>query len=171
MKKIFLLFPILALLLHSCNNTYSFQSIEILYDNPENGIIKADGGPITVYVESTHSFQFTSQSPDVSFFRDGIVDYQQDGIAIVLRKYEISVQPNNTGKERLILISAHHQNNPEFTSTIVFKQLAKEEEESGEETGEGSTEGTDEGSTEGTGEGSTEGTGEGSTEGTNEENK
>lgn len=128
-KYLILLSSLLALVLTSCGNTYGLEHINANYDNPDNGVIDANGAEITIMVESTHSFQLTSNSPDVSFFRNGVVNFSHDGVAIVESTHDVYVQANKSGAERTIVITASHQHNPNMYSSIIFVQPAQEEQD------------------------------------------
>ena len=85
-------------------------------------------------VHSTHSFQLFSECSDVNFLRDGLVNLSQEGFAIIQTPHNIFIQPNKTGEERIIYISATHLNNPDIQATIPFRQPAlNEKEDNGEE--------------------------------------
>ena len=128
-KYLILLLSLLTLLLASCGNTYGLEYINVNYNNPENGVIDANGAEITIMVESTHSFQLASNSPDVSFFRNGVVTFSHDGMAIVESTHDVYVPANKSDVERAIVITASHQHNPKITSSIIFVQPAQEEQD------------------------------------------
>jgi hypothetical protein len=134
-KYLLLLCSLITITFSSCDKTYSLQFIDITYQTPENGIIDAKGGEITVNVHSTHSFQLFSECSDVNFLRDGLVNLSQEGFAIIQTPHNIFIQPNKTGEERIIYISATHLNNPDIQATIPFRQPAlNEKEDNGEDT-------------------------------------
>lgn len=127
-KRLLLLLPFLAVLLASCDKTVSNEFIQMSYNTPENGVIAAEGGEIIINVESTHSFQMSSNSSAFSFFQDGLVRYDKDGVAIVETVHTVYVAPNETGKERELSIVARHLHNPEILSSLNFIQPAKSAE-------------------------------------------
>lgn len=125
-KRLLLLLPFLAVLFVSCDKTISNEMIQLSYETPNNGVIPAEGGEIIVVAESTHSFQMSSTSSAFSFFQEGKVKYDKEGVAIVETRHTIYVAPNETGKEREMHIVARHLHNPEILSTLNFVQPAKD---------------------------------------------
>ena len=129
MKKFFLLLilPLLMVTFTSCTkDEVKFQYISMDYVNPDNAAISANGGEITYEVCSTHSYKMTSTSDAVSFLRDGNVQYDKNGYAYVTLTHAVHIAPNTTGKERTITIEAKHTSNPEYRSSLIFIQPAKE---------------------------------------------
>ena len=82
-KLLFLVLPMLATIFISCNKEISYEIINASYVIPAEGLIPAEGGEIVIKVASTHSFKMSSPSSAFSFFKDGIVNYSQDGVAVV----------------------------------------------------------------------------------------
>lgn len=128
-KYLFFMLPLVAMLFMSCSKEISYEYIEASYVTPAEGLIPADGGEITIKVASTHSFKLSSPSSAFSFFKDGIVNYSQDGVAVVETEHTVHVAPNETGKERHLFIVANHLRNPDMETSLVFLQPAKESEQ------------------------------------------
>lgn len=128
-KYLILLLPLVAMLFMSCDKEISCEFINASYVAPAEGLIPAEGGEIEIKVASTHSFKLSSPSSDFSFFRDGVVDYSHDGVAVVETNHRVHVTPNKTGEERHLFIVASHLYNPDMKSTLVFLQPAKENEQ------------------------------------------
>lgn len=128
-KRLLFILPLMAMLLLSCDNAISHHEIKITFDTPNNSIIPAEGGEIIINVASTHSFKLSSNSSAMSFFKDGLVNYDKDGVAIVETKHTINVDSNKTKKERELIVVARQLSNPEILSSLVFIQPALETEE------------------------------------------
>lgn len=125
-KLLFLVLPLLATIFISCNKEISYEIINASYVTPAEGLIPAEGGEIVIKVASTHSFKLSSPSSAFSFFKDGIVNYSQDGVAVVETKHTVNVAPNETGEERHLFIVASHLRNPDMETSLIFLQPAKE---------------------------------------------
>lgn len=128
MKKTFIALVSAFALFCSCSDDQSFKSITMDYVSPDNGVIPAEGGEIEIKVNSTHSFQMTSSSAAFSFFRDGMVNYDKDGVAIVTTSHKVNVTPNTTGSERRLSIIATQLSNADMRASLQFIQPAMEEE-------------------------------------------
>lgn len=128
-KYLLLLLPLLAVFFLSCDDEVSHKEISMCHVEPQNGVVNADGGEITIMVASTHSFQLSSSITDVSFFKDGIVKYNKEGVAVIETQNQVHVAPNNTGKERRFYIQARQLMNADMVSTLLFVQPAKAESE------------------------------------------
>jgi hypothetical protein len=96
------------------------------YVDPANGVIPAEGGEITIKVISTHSFQLTSSSSAFSFFRDGKVTYDREGVALVETTHTVNVSANEDTVERVLYTEATHLRNSEISTSRAFLQPAKE---------------------------------------------
>lgn len=125
-KLLFLVLPMLATIFISCNKEISYEIINASYVTPTDGLIPAEGGEIVIKVASTHSFKLSSPSSAFSFFKDGIVNYSQDGVAVVETEHTVNVAPNETGEERHLFIVASHLRNPDMETSLIFLQPAKE---------------------------------------------
>lgn len=125
-KLLFLVLPLLATIFISCNKEISYEIINASYVTPAEGLIPAEGGEIVIKVASTHSFKLSSPSSAFSFFKDGIVNYSQDGVAVVETEHIVNVAPNETGEERHLFIVASHLRNPDMETSLIFLQPAKE---------------------------------------------
>lgn len=125
-KLLFLVLPLLATIFISCNKEISYEIINASYVTPAEGLIPAEGGEIVIKVASTHSFKLSSPSSAFSFFKDGIVNYSQDGVAVVETEHTVNVAPNETGEERHLFIVASHLRNPDMETSLIFLQPAKE---------------------------------------------
>ena len=125
-KLLFLVLPLLATIFISCNKEISYEIINASYVTPAEGLIPAEGGEIVIKVASTHSFKLSSPSSAFSFFKDGIVNYSQDGVAVVETEHTVHVAPNETGEERHLFIVASHLRNPDMETSLIFLQPAKE---------------------------------------------
>lgn len=125
-KYIFVLLPLMAILCVSCLKEISLESIDMEYVDPANGVIPAEGGEITIKVISTHSFQLTSSSSAFSFFRDGKVTYDREGVALVETTHTVNVSANEDTVERVLYIEATHLRNSEISTSRAFLQPAKE---------------------------------------------
>lgn len=130
MKKLhLLLLSFLAITLFGCDEKMTFEQISMDYVNPEIGVIGADGGEITLSVASTHSFRLTTNCPsDVFFFRDGVVDYDKNGVALVTTNHAVSVGKNTGNTPREIHIYAKQQHNAEMSAVLIYLQSPKEKE-------------------------------------------
>lgn len=125
-KYLFFILPLMAMLFVSCDKEVSFETINMYYEaSTPNGVIDAEGGKITVKVSSTHSFKLSSDNSAFSFFKDGVVNFDQDGVAIVDVVCPVHVAPNTTGKERHLVIKATHLHNPSISSSRIYLQPAK----------------------------------------------
>lgn len=129
MKKTFIFLISLFAFLSSCTDSPTLESLSMSYVTPENGVIPASGGEITISATSTHSFQMTSNSTALSFFKDGLVNFSKEGVALVTTTHSINVTPNETGAERQLTIIATHLQNPDITASLRFVQPAHEEDE------------------------------------------
>ena len=132
MKKlasILLLLPLMAFLLTSCLKEISFESIDMEYVTPSDGLIPAEGGEITIKVISTHSFQLSSSSSVFSFFREGRVPYDRDGVALVETIHTVNVSANNDSVDRELHIEATHLGNSDITASLPFLQLGTRSEQ------------------------------------------
>ena len=125
-KLLFLVLPLLATIFISCNKEISYEIINASYVTPAEGLIPAEGGEIVIKPTSTHSFKLSSPSSAFSFFKDGIVNYSQDGVAVVETEHTVNVAPNETGEERHLFIVASHLRNPDMETSLIFLQPAKE---------------------------------------------
>ena len=121
-SRILFVLPLMAFLLTSCVKEVSFESISMEHVTPKDEILPAEGGEITIKVISTHSFRMSSPSSAFSFFKDGIVNYSKDGVAVVESNHNVHVSPNNTGEVRMLYITAQHLNNDEMCASIRFVQ-------------------------------------------------
>ncbi len=128
-KYLFLVLPLVAMLFMSCNKEISYEFINASYVTPADGVIPAAGGEIVIRVASTHSFKLSSPSSAFSFFKDGIVNYSQDGVAVVETDHTVHVAPNETDEERHLFVVASHLRNPDMETSLVFLQPAKESEQ------------------------------------------
>ena len=128
-SRILFVLPLMALLLTSCVKEVSFESISMEYVTPKDEILPAEGGEITIKVISTHSFRMSSTSSAFSFFKDGIVNYSKDGVAVVESNHNVHVSPNNTGEARTLYITAQHLTNDEMSASLQFIQPAVAEKE------------------------------------------
>lgn len=127
-KYLFLILPLVAMLFMSCEKEISLELINSSYVAPADGVIPAEGGEIVIKVASTHSFKMTSPSSAFSFFKEGIVNYSQEGVAVVETEHTIHVDANETGKERHMYIVATQLHNQDIATSLVFLQPAKQEE-------------------------------------------
>lgn len=127
MKKLLVfLLPFMMFFVQGCSKEYSLETISMSCVVPENPIVSADGGEIIIKVSSTHSFQITCDQQGIcSFLRNGDVDYDKEGVAIIETNHEVFVSSNNTGGERRFYIIATNKYNPEIKSSIAFIQPAK----------------------------------------------
>lgn len=126
-KYLLFLLPLMAMLFVSCDKEISFETINMHYDaSTPNGVIDAQGGEISVTVSSTHSFKLSSGNSAFSFFKDGVVNFSQDGVAVVDVACPVHVTPNNTGEQRQLVIKAAHLHNPNMSSSLVYIQPAAE---------------------------------------------
>ena len=121
-SRILFVLPLMALLLTSCVKGVSLESISMEYVTPEDEILPAEGGEITIKVVSTHSFKMSSTSSAFSFFKDGLVNYSKDGVAVVETQHNVHVAPNNTDEVRILYITAQHLNHDEMCASIRFVQ-------------------------------------------------
>ena len=128
-SRILFVLPLMAFLLTSCVKEVSLESISMEHVTPENEILPAEGGEITIKVISTHSFRMSSPSSAFSFFKDGIVNYTKDGVAVVESNNNVHVSPNNPGEARTLYMTAHHQTNDEMSASLMFVQPAVAEKE------------------------------------------
>ena len=128
-KYLLLVLPFVAMMFMSCDKEVSYEYINASYVTPDDGLIPAEGGEIIIKVASTHSFKMSSPSSAFSFFKDGIVNYSQDGVAVVETDHTVHVAPNETGEERHLFIVANHLRNPDMETSLVFLQPAKESEQ------------------------------------------
>ena len=127
MKRTLIVLCALLAFFSSCSDKQDFKRIEMSYVTPDNGIIPAEGGEIIIGVTSTHSFRLTSTSSDVSFLREGLVQINKEGVALVETKHSVNIQPNTTSREREIVIQATHLTDAEISGALLFKQLPVEE--------------------------------------------
>ncbi|MBQ5654991.1 MAG: BACON domain-containing protein [Bacteroidaceae bacterium] len=127
-KYLFLILPLVAMLFMSCEKEISLELINSSYVTPADGVIPAEGGEIVIKVASTHSFKMTSPSSAFSFFKEGIVNYSQEGVAVVETEHTIHVDANETDKERHMYIVATQLHNQDIATSLVFLQPAKQEE-------------------------------------------
>lgn len=125
-KRLLFILPLLVLLFVSCDKTISREEISMSYNTPANSILPAEGGEITINVASTHSFRLSSSSSAMSFFKEGLVTYDKEGVAIVETTHTINVAPNETTEEKEMIVVARQLHNPEILSSLVFIQPAKE---------------------------------------------
>ena len=128
-SRILFLLPMIAFLLNSCVKEVSFESISMEHVTPKDEILPAEGGEITIKVISTHSFRMSSTSSAFSFFKDGIVPYTKDGVAVMESNHNVHVSPNNTGETRTLFITAQHLTNDEMSASLMFVQPAVAEKE------------------------------------------
>ena len=128
-KYIFVMLPLLALLCVSCLKEISLESISMEYVTPADGLIPAEGGEIIIKVTSTHSFQLSSTSSAFSFFRDGRVPYDRDGVALVETTHAVHVSANNDSVDRELHIEATHLGNSDITASLPFLQLGTRSEQ------------------------------------------
>lgn len=126
-KYLFLILPLVAMLFMSCEKEISLELINSSYVTPADGVIPAEGGEIVIKVASTHSFKMTSPSSAFSFFKEGIVNYNQEGVAVVETEHMVHVDANETGKERHMHIVATQLHNQDISTSLVFLQPAKQE--------------------------------------------
>jgi hypothetical protein len=125
-KLILFILPLMILCVQGCSNEYSLETISMSYVSPQNEIIDAKGGEIVVEVSSSYSYQLSCSPEGVcSFFRNGEVQYDKEGFAIVDLKHEIYVSANNSDKPREFFIIATHKHNPEIKASLRFWQLAE----------------------------------------------
>lgn len=127
-KYLFLILPLVAMLFISCEKEISLELINSSYVTPADGVIPAEGGEIVIKVASTHSFKMTSPSSAFSFFKEGIVNYSQEGVAVVETEHMVHVDANETGKERHMYIVSTQLHNQDIATSLVFLQPAKQEE-------------------------------------------
>ena len=97
-KYLFLILPLVAMLFMSCEKEISLELINSSFVTPADGVIPAEGGEIVIKVASTHSFKMSSPSSAFSFFKEGIVNYSQEGVAVVETEHTVHVDANETGK-------------------------------------------------------------------------
>ena len=127
-KHILFLLPIFSLLLSSCLNTYSLESISMDYNDMETNVLSAEAQEFEIGVTSTHSFNLHCDSSFVSFINNGVVTYNNSGVAVVRTTHKVYLEENKTPDERVFYIQATNKFNPERTAAIIFKQLSKEED-------------------------------------------
>lgn len=125
-KYLFFVLPLVAMLFMSCDNEMSYEYIDASYVTPANAVLPAEGGEIEIKVASTHSFKLSSPSSAFSFFRDGIVNLSQDGVAVVETNHTVHVSANESGAERQLYVVATHLRNTDMSASLVFVQPAKE---------------------------------------------
>ena len=128
-SRILFVLPLMAFLLTSCVKEVSLESISMEHVTPVNEILPDEVGEITIKVFSTHSFRMSSPSSAFSFFKDGIVNYTKDGVAVVESNHNVHVSPNNTGETRTLYITAQHMLNDEMSASLMFVQPAVAEKE------------------------------------------
>ncbi len=137
MKKFLLMLPLVAILISSCSEGYSLEQISSYcvtelekYEIPSGesiGVLSADGGKITISVTSTHSYVMNSDPAGVfEFTAYGVVNFSQEGVALIETWHEVQVNPNTTGKPREVRIMAKQRHNPEMVTSILFYQPAQE---------------------------------------------
>ncbi|MBR5576264.1 MAG: hypothetical protein IKW22_03130 [Bacteroidaceae bacterium] len=124
-SRILFVLPLMALLFSSCLKEISYETIDMEYVTPSNGLIPAEAGEITIRVISTHSFRMSSTSSAFSFFKDGLVNYSKDGVRPVGTEHTVNVSANNDSLSRVLFIQATHLGNSEITSSLPFLQLGK----------------------------------------------
>lgn len=126
-SRLFLL-PVLAMFLFGCDQEMTLEHISMNFVNPDKSIINSDGGEIQFAVTSTHSFGLTTNCPsDVSFFRDGEVNYNRDGVALVTTYHNAHVSQNTGDTRREVHIYATQNLNQDISASLIYFQAAKEQ--------------------------------------------
>ncbi len=125
MRKYLLLLPMMATLFSACSQGYSWEIISADYVSNRDGILNPNGGEITIKVASTHSFVMTAEPSDAcDFVSNGVVNYSQEGVALLELNHLVGVKPNPTNTDRLIVIYAKQRHNPEIQTSLLFNQPA-----------------------------------------------
>lgn len=122
-KHLSFLLPIAAILLPACSDGYSREMLNAEYVTNTDRLLNAEGENFRFKVASTHSYVMTS-SPDgaILFRNNGVVQYTQEGIAIVDLEHEAQVNPNNSAEDRTVYVYARQRHNPEIAASLYFVQ-------------------------------------------------
>jgi hypothetical protein len=129
MKKYLFILLLLPIALISCDKTVSYEAINMDYNELESQILSADEQVIQVGVSSTHSFRLHCDSSFVSFDYNGLVNYDRSGLAMVRTVHNVYIKANETDTSRIFFVQVTNKYNSSISSSLMFKQLAKEKQD------------------------------------------